>query len=131
MRVVILYCQNAVDINADVETAAGNLGDLTVETVMMACSSKVQASDLLKILNDGADAVEVIACPDKVCRLLVGSRRAEKRIDYARKLLGKIGLDGEMIGFSRKTGLSVEDFIKAGKERAEAVRLLKMKGAKK
>jgi F420-non-reducing hydrogenase iron-sulfur subunit len=83
---------------------------------------------LFKILDNGADGVEVVACPENTCQFLVGSRRAEKRIAYAQRLLKQGGINSERLGISRGADLSAEQLIERAAARAEAVRTPEKKG---
>lgn len=120
-RIVVLYCQNSISKNADIETITGHLEDIIVEPVMMVCSSKIQVSDLLKILDNGADAVEVIACPEKACGFLTGSRKADKRMEYAKSLLCKIDVNTERLSLTYGIELSVDEIIEIARKRAEII----------
>ena len=95
-----------------------------MQPVMMPCSSKIEVPYVLKILERGADAVEVVACPADGCQFLVGSLRTEKRIDYVRGLLDEIHVGAERVGISRGPGLSVKDLAALAASRAEAIRSL-------
>lgn len=123
-EVVVLYCQRCVRQDADAAMAADQTSGFSVQPVMMPCSSKIEVPYILKILERGADAVEVVACPADRCRFLVGSLRAEKRIDYIRGLLDEIHIGGERVGISHGPGLSAQDLIDLAANRAEAVRTL-------
>ena len=113
-KVVLFYCRQCVAANADL-TAIPNRAE------MLPCSSKVRVSHLMKILDAGADAVEIVACPEETCRQMVGSRRAEKRVEYVRGLLVAAGLRGERIGISRGSNLSAQDLLDIAGKRAEAL----------
>lgn len=116
-RIVVLYCQHCIGKEEDVSAEVVGEG-LTARLVMMPCSSKVETSYVLKILEQGADGVEVVGCPEESCHFLKGSRMAEKRICYARQLLDQIGVPVERLGFSRKSSLSAEDLIALASVRA-------------
>ncbi|MCK5850444.1 MAG: hydrogenase iron-sulfur subunit [Kiritimatiellae bacterium] len=121
-EIVLLYCRQAVLQEVNVDLLTGNADCFSVRAVMLPCSSKVQVPYLLKILDDGADAVEVVACHSDACRFLVGSDKAEKRIAYAGKLLDEIGIGAERLGITRANGLSAEKLMDIARGRAEAVR---------
>ncbi len=123
-EIVVLYCQHCADADAEPAIAAQRAEGLVVRPTMMPCSSKVEVPHLLKILEQGADAVQVVACPEGKCRFLVGSLRAERRIDYARGLLEQIGFDGERLGISRHQRLSAEEILRLAEDRARAVKPL-------
>jgi len=121
LRIVVLYCQHSVTEQTDIILAAEKIKDFTINPVMLPCSSKVQVSDLLNLLDHKADGVEVVACADEACHFLIGSRRAEKRIEYAKGLLENIDVDREKLGISRKSGLSVEQLMKLAANRADVI----------
>ena len=98
---------------------------------MMPCSSKIEVPYVLKILESGADAVEIVACPEKSCQYLVGSLRAEKRVEYIRGLLKKIGYASERVGITRKILQTPEELIKLAEIRADEVRPLGINPMKK
>ena len=126
-EIVVLYCQRCVrkeDDAASVEVEADRASGFSVQPVMMPCSSKIEVPYILKILERGADAVEVVACPTDGCQFLVGSLRAEKRIDYVRGLLDEINVGAERVGISRGPGLSAKDLIELAAKRAEKVKSL-------
>ena len=121
MKIVVLYCQHCVTRGVESHTATQEHDGVLVQTAMMPCSSKVQASELLKLLAAGADGVEIVACPDAACRLLVGSRMAEKRLQYVQRLLKEAHVRGERLGFSWKSGVTSEELQAMGLRRASAV----------
>lgn len=123
-EIVVLYCQHCVAGEANVAVASQQVPGLTVRTAMLPCSSKVEVPHLLKILEQGADAVELVACPQDVCRFLVGSLRAEKRVDRAKELLEQIRMGGQRLGLSRRVRLSAQGLLALAQARGAAVRPL-------
>ena len=121
MKIVVLYCQHCVTYGKESPIAPREHDGVVVQTVMMPCSSKVQASEVLKLLAAGADGVEIVACSDESCRLLVGSRMAEKRLQYAQRLLNEVHVPKERLGFSWKSGVGPEELEAIGLRRASAV----------
>jgi F420-non-reducing hydrogenase iron-sulfur subunit len=121
-EVVVLYCQHGLCDESKASAWFQETVGLSVRAIMMPCSSKIEVPYILRILESGADAVEVVACPEKSCKFLVGSLRAEKRIEYIRGLLEKIGYAPERVGISRKLSQSPENLIELARARADAVR---------
>lgn len=122
MRIVLFYCQHAVNDPLDIDPASDRSRGISLRSVMVPCSSKVQVPYLLKILDEEADGIEIVACPERGCRYLTGSRKAAKRVAYARELLEEIGISGERIGLSWKRGLSAQGLVQLAMARAKAVR---------
>ncbi len=123
-RIVVLYCQNTVERNIEETDSFRRLEGFMVRQVVMPCSSKVESRQLVKLLESGVDAILVVACPDPTCRFLVGSNRAERRIDYVRGILEEIDFGPERVAIVRKNGLLAEDLTEMAAERAGAVRPL-------
>jgi F420-non-reducing hydrogenase iron-sulfur subunit len=121
-EVVVLYCQHGLCDEAKASAWSQETDGLSVRAIMMPCSSKIEVSYILRILESGTDAVEIVACPEKSCKFLVGSLRAERRIEYIRGLLEKIGYAPERVGISRKLSQSPEKLIELARARADAVR---------
>jgi F420-non-reducing hydrogenase iron-sulfur subunit len=123
-HVVVLYCGHCVADGGGIAPALERAEGFSARGAMMACSSQIEASHILKILEQGADAVEVVACPAQACRSLVGSTRAERRIERVQGLLERIRLGGGRVGISRGTRLAPEALVAFAAARAEAVRSL-------
>ncbi len=123
-EVVMLYCQHGICDEAKASAWSQHADGVSIRAVMMPCSSKIEVPYILKILESGADAVEIVACPEKSCKLLTGSLRAEKRVDYIRGLLEKIGYAPDRIGISRKLAQKPDELIDIARSRADAVRPL-------
>ncbi len=70
-----------------------------VSLVAIPCSGKVEAHHLLKTLASGAQGVLVLACAEKACLYLEGSKRSRKRVDYAKSWLQKLGIEPERLRF--------------------------------
>lgn len=123
-EIVVLYCQHCVAGDANVTIGAQQTRGLTVRPTMIPCSSKVEIPHVLKILEQGVDGVQLVACPQDKCRFLVGSLMAQKRIDYARGLLDEIRLGGQRLGLSRNEKLSAQGLLALAEARAQAVKPL-------
>jgi coenzyme F420-reducing hydrogenase delta subunit len=121
-EIVVLYCARAVSDSALTEASPSS--GFAMRSTMLPCSCKVEVPHLLRILERGADAVEVVACPDGKCRSLVGSARAARRIAYARRLLDEARIGCERLGISFGGKLSPDELVGLAAARAEAVRPL-------
>ena len=121
-QIAVLYCQHGICDEAKGAAWSQEVDGVSVSAVMMPCSSKIEVPYIIKILEMGADAVEIVACPEKSCKMLTGSLRAEKRIEYIRGLLEKIGYAPERVGISRKLSQKPDQLIKIARDRADLVR---------
>jgi len=123
-EIVLLYCRQCVRDDAVRDLGTRNTAGYVLRPTMLACSSKVQAPHLLRILERGADGVEVVACPRHKCRFLAGSARAARRVAYVQALLEQIHMGAGRVGLSFGAGLGVKELSALAKARADAVRPL-------
>ncbi len=122
MKIVVLYCQHSVYAGGESHPSTREHDGVLVQTAMMPCTCKIQASEILKLLAAGADGVEIVACPDGACRNLVGSRMAEKRLRYVERLLEEAHVPGERVGFSGKARMAPAELQAIGLRRAATVK---------
>ena len=79
---------------------------------------------MLKLLDNGADGVQVVGCTAKQCRFLVGSTMAEKRVEYTCGLLDEIQIGADRLGMERTDPLTTARLVELAEQRAAAVRSL-------
>ena len=122
-NIVLLYCPRTLAAGGEDSLAslATQLPDVNLRPALIPCGSSVQVPHLLKILEEGADAVVVVTCPDDKCQSLTGSSRAEKRIEYARLLLDGFGLGADRLGIHHASELHSADLVDLGRNRAKAI----------
>ncbi|MBN1653261.1 MAG: hydrogenase iron-sulfur subunit [Deltaproteobacteria bacterium] len=120
-EIVVLYCRNCLTPGIDPPSGVLAAGGIVAKYVPMPCSSKVEPSHLMKILERGADGVEVVGCPDGQCGFLDGNRRADKRVTRLRSLLAEIKLGEERLCMNRGTRLTSEALFALAQKRARAV----------
>ena len=68
-----------------------------LEVVPVPCSGRIETLALLKALESGADGVVVFACYEENCQYLQGNIRLKGRVDYAKQIMAKIGLEKERL----------------------------------
>ena len=132
-EIVVLYCEHSKPTGGTTLSAEKSAEGFKLRTVMLPCSSKIEPQHLLKIIEGGVDGVELVGCPEGRCKFLVGNRRAEKRVNYTRRLLEDIDMGAERIGMIRPEKFTTDQLLETAKKRVEAVRELgpnPMKGVK-
>ena len=77
--------------------------------IRLPCAGRLQPEHILKVFEEGYDAVCVIACAEDNCHCLEGSKRGHRRIDYVRGLLDEIGLGGNRLLLFNLPGSARED----------------------
>lgn len=123
-EIVVLYCRHSINGQAGTADAVRKGPGFKARLVMMPCSSKVEIEHMVKILEGGADGIQVVGCPGQLCQFLVGNTKAERRIKRVRQLLKEIEFGAERVGMTRKNGLAEGDLMDIAGRRADAVRTL-------
>ena len=121
-EIVVLFCQQSVNRTVALANSYRQLPGLRVRLVVLACSSNVEVRQIVKMLEEGADAIQLVVCVEQACRFLVGSNKAEKRVEYVRRLLDEIDFGAERVGIVRGMNLSAQQLLGWAKERAERIR---------
>jgi len=94
-QITVFHCINC--FSGDLESSIPSRSDGVLKSVKMACSSMVKDVFLLRAFESGSDAVIVMVCPEGQCRYVEGNIRAKKRIEWVKKLLDEIELDGRRL----------------------------------
>lgn len=66
--------------------------NITIKTISLPCSGKVELIYLLKAFETGSDGAVLITCQQGKCRFLEGNLRAKKRAESVNALLEETGL---------------------------------------
>jgi coenzyme F420-reducing hydrogenase delta subunit len=69
------------------------------------CSGRIESLHLLRALENGADKVYIITCPEGSCRHQEGNARARKRAAFAQRLISEFGLEPDRLEFVEAPGL--------------------------
>ena len=88
------------------------------------CTGKVDVEYILRAFEEGADGVYIVACSIGNCHHVHGNVRATRRLDYARKLLEEVGLEGERLGIFYMSGSQGHGFANAAIQMTERIRRL-------
>lgn len=86
------------------------------------CTGKVDVEYILKAFEEGADGVYIVACSIGNCHHVHGNVRATRRLDYARKLLEDVGIEGERLGIFYMSGSQAHAFANAATQMTERIR---------
>ena len=94
----LFYCQNVPESGEAERQALEKAYGLQIRLFPIPCSGRVEPAHLLRALEEYADAVYVIACPEGTCRYFEGNSRARKRVERTREIIAGIGLERERVG---------------------------------
>ena len=105
----VFHCFNAINILSEL-----NNDDYEIRSVKLPCSIMTREVFLLRAFEAGADAVEVLVCPEGSCDYLEGNLRARKRVERVKKMLDEIGIGGQRLNIyniSRQDAAEAENII--------------------
>nr|HDM99628.1 hydrogenase iron-sulfur subunit [Deltaproteobacteria bacterium] len=94
---IVAFCCN---YTASVSTDTLRDADLIPENLdvrKLPCTGCIEVSALLDAFEQGAEAVFVAGCRSGECHNLSGSRRAEKRVVYTKRLLEELNIDPDRV----------------------------------
>jgi coenzyme F420-reducing hydrogenase delta subunit len=91
LKTYVFYCSNNLDQN-QLASGCSGLDGITVKTIGLPCSGKIDIPYLVKAFETGADGVVIVSCKQNECRHLEGSLRAQKRAEAVESLLEEIGM---------------------------------------
>jgi len=95
------------------------------------CSGKIEITDMLRALREGAKGVIVAGCNPGTCHNGRGSERAEKRVLGAKRIIEELGLSPERIRMLFVDRLDAEGFVSGLKEFYGEILKLEMEERKK
>ena len=91
-KLTVFYCHNCFkEDNRSLEARLGS----EVTLYPIACSGRLEPLFILRAMEQGSDAVCLLACDEGMCRYFEGNRRASKRVAFARTILDEIGIGGD------------------------------------
>ncbi len=120
-EIVVMYCQNCVKKDVKLMDAVRKTGGAKAKLIVMPCSSKIEIGHMVRILELGADGIEVVTCPPEACRMLGGATKEKARVQYVKDRLAEIGFGPDRVGLTRGSGLSMDDLLDIAGKRATAV----------
>ncbi|MGD0077766.1 MAG: hydrogenase iron-sulfur subunit [Sedimentisphaerales bacterium] len=92
VKMYVFYCSNGLEQDQAEEICRG-LEGVTVKTVGLPCSGKIDIPYLVKAFETGADGAVIVTCKKGECKHLEGNLRAQKRAEAVESLLEEIGMD--------------------------------------
>jgi F420-non-reducing hydrogenase iron-sulfur subunit len=91
LKMYVFYCSNSLEQDLLTSGCSG-LDGITVKTIGLPCSGKVDIPYLVKAFETGAAGVVIVTCKQNDCRHLEGDIRARKRAEAVESLLEEIGM---------------------------------------
>ncbi len=96
----------------------------SIRIVKIPCTGRIDVHHILTAFEKGADGVIVAGCRIGDCHFKDGNVKATKRVQYAKKLLEEIGLDGERLNIYYMSSAEGARFAEVVAEMTEKIRSL-------
>ncbi len=95
-----------------------------VKLIKLPCTGKTDRRYLLDAFEQGADGVCVVGCPIGNCHHVNGNERGQARVNYTKKTLDDIGLNGERLEMYFVSGGMGNTFASAMRDMTERIKKL-------
>jgi heterodisulfide reductase subunit A len=130
--VLAFCCQECGHTAVDSSGMAKLEYSANLRIIKVPCAGIVRANQILEAFKAGAQGVMVIGCKADGCHYEIGSKKAEKKIDFAKVLLKEYGIEPERLEMFRMVYIEGDQFVKAVKmmtDRVTKFGQLKLMGA--
>jgi len=122
-RILIFTCNWCSYAGADLAGTSRLQYPPNARVIRTMCSGRIDPLFVLEALRDGADGVIVTGCHPGDCHYVKGNFRAEKRFQFLKMALKKVGVEEDRVrlawisaGEGEKFSLLVSDMVKKVKE---------------
>ena len=131
-QIIALCCHYCAFTAADLAGTMRLQYPTNIRIVRLPCTGRVDVDMILQAFVEGADAVMVAGCEVGSCHFIQGNIRAEKRVEYAKKLLEEAGMDPQRLEMFHIAASQGPLFAQTATEFTERIKnLSSQSGAKK
>jgi len=123
-RIVAFCCNFCAYAAADLAGSIRMNYPPNARVIRIPCSGKVEILYMLRAIEDGADGVMVIGCLEGDCHFMSGNFRAKKRVQAAKKMLEKVGVEPERLEMYNLSSAMANRFAEVIKEMTENIKKL-------
>jgi coenzyme F420-reducing hydrogenase delta subunit len=81
--------------------------------IRLTCTGSLEASQIIRAFEAGAQGVLVVGCPEENCRFKEGSDQAQRRVTEVRGMLEELGIAPERLEMVRLSLPQREELLKA------------------
>lgn len=81
--------------------------------VRVKCTGRVDTSDILQALRDGADGVGIFGCHKGECDFETGNYVAERHVNAVKFILAEAGFNPDRVGIYFMSAAEIERFLKS------------------
>ena len=110
IRVIGFCCKNAIESDPVLAEKGWHAFEPEIKILSVPCSSKVETLNIIKAFESGVDGIFVLGCKENTCRLLDGNLRAQRTINYTKKLLNEINIETDRLTMLQLGTSEFKDF---------------------
>jgi len=96
-KIIAFCCSNCASAAAQIAEKAQWTLPENVRIIQLPCSGRLDVLHILKAFENGADGVYVVGCMSDSCQFKSGIQKAEKKVNYVKKVLSDIGMEPERL----------------------------------
>lgn len=122
--ILVFCCKYCPSCSVDLARSAKLQYPHSIKIIKVSCIGAVGTIHILKALENGADGVCLMGCLEENCEYSTGSLRARKRVQYVKKLLGKLSIEQERLEMYNLAAAEAHRFCELVREITETVRTL-------
>lgn len=123
LKIYVFYCSKGLEQYQLVGVCSG-LDGITIKTIGLPCSGKIDILYLVKAFETGADGAVIVACKQNECRHPEGSLWTQKRAEAVESLLEEIGMGKGRMAVIEMQKDGVEQAISEIKDFFDSIRKL-------
>jgi F420-non-reducing hydrogenase iron-sulfur subunit len=124
IRVIGFCCKNAIESDPVLAEKGWHAFEPEIKILSVPCSSKVETLSIIKAFESGIDGIFVLGCQENNCRMLDGNSRAQRTVNYTKKLLSEINIETNRLTMIQLGTPEFNDFNLVARHMTELIRTL-------
>jgi F420-non-reducing hydrogenase iron-sulfur subunit len=124
IRVIGFCCKNAIESDPVLAEKGWHAFEPEIKILSVPCSSKVETLSIIKAFESGIDGIFVLGCKENNCRMLDGNSRAQRTINYTKKLLSEIDIGTNRLTMVQLGTSEFKEFNQVARYMTELIRTL-------
>jgi F420-non-reducing hydrogenase iron-sulfur subunit len=123
-KILFFVCKWCTYAAADLAGSSRLQYPPNIRIILMPCTGKIDLTYIFKAFNEGIDGVIVSGCLKGQCHYLEGNYQAERRVQFAKRILDSIGVGGERLEMHFISASMSTKFVEVAKAFTEKIRQL-------
>ena len=124
IRIIGFCCKNAIESDPVLIERGWHAFEPEIKLITVPCSSKVETLGIIKAFESGIDGLFVLGCKENSCRLLDGNSRAQRTVNYTKKILSEIEIETDRLSMIQLGASDFKDFNHIARYMIERIKSL-------